>query len=236
MVCKAVADLNREWMDLSASRSDAVTDRLTDWAVRCAALAAVSDLGQVLAAVKESPDLVLHFLVGAGQAGDELAVRTVMQAMLGGVLRGCRNLEEQAVALSYLWEAVVSYPLDRRPQRIASNLKLDTIKHARADGKTDLDREFSTDPEDISSLVEATAHRHRFEWTAQNLIEAIRETGAVSPSVIPLLQAVVVADRGNTGDAVAAALNISPAAGRQRLRHAVTVLREHRRELVEVAA
>ncbi|MGV8848165.1 MAG: RNA polymerase sigma factor [Propionibacteriaceae bacterium] len=77
-------------------------------------------------------DAWLAQLVAATQAGDELAGRCVVQAVLGrlsGIAARDRRvgLDELVGAV---WLRVRSYPLDRRPRAIASNLVLDARKDA----------------------------------------------------------------------------------------------------------
>src|SRR5699024_1938398 len=69
--------LNHEWARLVE------TTDVTVWAASCSALANANDLDMVLAATKgDDPDRVLRFLISQHQAGDLLAGRTVLQAML----------------------------------------------------------------------------------------------------------------------------------------------------------
>ena len=236
MVCAAVRSFNQEWAGLSTSA--AALERLRSWSEQESLLAGADDLGQVLSVIRRSPDPVLGFLIGAGQGGDELAVRVVMQAMLGGVVGACRSLPEQETMLSYLWETVVTYPLARRPVRIASNLKLDTVKRARA-GNADPGQEEVVDAVEVRSLLTDVADTSGSgagsEWTASRLIETASELGLVSPATRRILQAAAQADRCSVGVSVAAAMGVSPACGRQRLHHAVVSLRAHRSRLLAAA-
>lgn len=54
-----------------------------------------------------------------------------LKALLGQIIVDARESEEQlAVVLSCAWEQIVSYPLERRPSRVAANLLLDIRKQA----------------------------------------------------------------------------------------------------------
>ena len=74
-------------------------------------------------------------LIGAAQAGDELAGRCVVQAVLGRLVaiasRDSRLSVDQLVGA--LWLRIRSYRLERRPRAITSNLVLDARKDAVAE-------------------------------------------------------------------------------------------------------
>ncbi|MES8444105.1 hypothetical protein U6P55_12410, partial [Cutibacterium acnes] len=101
-----------------------------------------------------APDAILGYLIARAQGGDELATRTVIQAFVGKLilmatatkLRRTNNGFDDLLA--GLWETIITYPLDRRPDKIAANLVLDTlhrvVKFWRAD---------SPDEEDAHGLV-----------------------------------------------------------------------------------
>jgi len=88
----------------------------------------------------ERKDAVLATLVAAA-ATDARAARVVLQAILPGLRAQLRRLlldaderaELWAIVPSCAWEQIRTYRLARRPQRIAANLILDSLKQARAE-------------------------------------------------------------------------------------------------------
>ncbi len=87
---------------------------------------------EALERARTGGDAWLARLISATQAGDELAGRCVVQAVLGRLsgiaARDSRvGLDELVGAV---WLRVRSYPLDRRPRAIATNLVLDARKDA----------------------------------------------------------------------------------------------------------
>ena len=87
---------------------------------------------EALERARRDGDPWLRCLIAATQGGDELAGRCVVQAVLGrlsGIATrdGRLTLDELVGAV---WLRIRSYPLDRRPRAIASNLVLDARKDA----------------------------------------------------------------------------------------------------------
>jgi len=80
---------------------------------------------------------VLRALVSAAPS-EPFAARTVLQALLPGLKTVSRRLfwtgspraEVWQLLLAIAWEGIVTYPLTRRPSRIAANLLLDTLHSA----------------------------------------------------------------------------------------------------------
>ena len=62
--------------------------------------------------------------------GDQLAGRVVLQAVIGRMVRMAQRDPRAGIDdyLAQLWCAISSYPLQRRPVRIAANLSMDTLK------------------------------------------------------------------------------------------------------------
>lgn len=131
--------LNAEWLGLcQAAASDLALSR---WAARHAALAGYRDLPSLLRAVTHGPrsrDAVLLALLELAQAGERLAGRVVLQAMLGRAVRMAMAIvrrpdvlgdreEAQARAVAALWQVIATYPLAARPGRVAANLALDLL-------------------------------------------------------------------------------------------------------------
>lgn len=120
MIDAALMDrIDREWGDLS--------HELVAW-----------DAGgrrarDVLDDVAADPDGVLGWLIAQTQAGDALAGRIVCQAMLPKLILMAGRDPRAGLDdyLAQLWLRIGSYPLDRRRERIAANLALDTLKAIR---------------------------------------------------------------------------------------------------------
>ena len=62
--------------------------------------------------------------------GDQLAGRVVLQALIGRMVRMAQRDPRAGIDdyLARLWCAINSYPLRKRPVRIAANLSMDTLK------------------------------------------------------------------------------------------------------------
>lgn len=85
-------------------------------------------LGELLAGIPDDPDARLGDLLRHHAAGDQLAGRVVLQAMLGKLIR-LGALDVRHALGDYVtecWLQLVGYPLARRPRRIAANLAMDT--------------------------------------------------------------------------------------------------------------
>ena len=135
-----VGRLNLEWARLSvAAESMASVDA---WGVVSPALSGAGSLEGVLSRVWQADvkarDEVLLALLELSLDDDQLAGRTVLQAMLGKAVRvaACavnrpdvRGDQEEALAcaVSSLWLVIATYPIARRRSRVAANLALDTV-------------------------------------------------------------------------------------------------------------
>jgi hypothetical protein len=82
---------------------------------------------------EESDAIILVLLRHA--ADDDLAARTVLQAMMPAIKNqtskfstcGAWSAEETAaVVVAAMWERIRTYPIERRPRKVAANLALDT--------------------------------------------------------------------------------------------------------------
>lgn len=128
-----VGALSREWAALLVT-----TPPVHRWAAAEPALAdavTLADVGR-LAAEQHGNDEVLAALLRLAQSGDELAARTLLQVMLGAVVRlAARTVhhadgdleESRARAVAALWAAIRAYPLDRRRRNHADRLSLDVL-------------------------------------------------------------------------------------------------------------
>lgn len=118
--------LNADWDQLKGGHHKSVGR----WSAEHLPLAGCADLEDVLRSVRRDPDPVLLALLTESAAGEELAGRVVMQAMLGRVVKmagrdGQGSVDDYVVAM---WFRIRTYPLERRAARISANLALDTLK------------------------------------------------------------------------------------------------------------
>jgi DNA-directed RNA polymerase specialized sigma24 family protein len=139
-----LAALEAEWRGLVRGELGA---RFRAWAREDPALAGFSSPDNLLAflhrrGLPEAKDRgLLALLVRAPR--EQLAGRVVLQAMLPGLKglsarlgRAVVSFEELwQILFACLWERIVSYPVERRPNRVASNLLLDTMKRTLAELK-----------------------------------------------------------------------------------------------------
>ena len=234
-----VASLNAEWREL-------VVAGLTepgDWAGRHVALAG-GGLAEAVERATTGDDAVLRALLVESAAGSELAGRTVLQAMLGRLVR-MAGRDPQASVDDYvgaLWCVQRCYPLDRRPVRIAANLALDTLKTVQRD------RRWCGAPavdvwlpgEAWHAVLEQGVRRQVLDHAAEqqavaaaDLIEAGRRLRLVDEATSRLLRHVYV--EGLSGREAAARLGTSPGSLRVRCSRAVRRLAGHLPALVEAA-
>ena len=130
-----VEALEREWPHLLPS----LNARFPAWRMREPVVAAFPTAPLLLRALRSQRDrlledaILLALLREARQ--DRLAGWLVVQALLPGLKRAAGRILFQAgerdelwsLLLGNLWERIASYPLERRPRRVAANLLLDTI-------------------------------------------------------------------------------------------------------------
>jgi hypothetical protein len=130
--------LEREWEQLEGAPASAhQLRRLADNEPALAPFATLAPLRKFVEDRATSPehrDQVLIALVrkAAGDKGDDLAARTVLQLLLPGckalVRRYCWTDSPDEVAAAVVAEAyerIRTYPVDRRPTRVAANILLD---------------------------------------------------------------------------------------------------------------
>ena len=117
------ATLNDEWDQIRATE--------IDWH-DCPELMHCVTAEDVLAVIPAAPDAILSYLITRAQDGDELATRTIVQAFVGKLILMTTATKMRRTnngfddLLAGLWEVIITYPLDHRPDRIAANLILDT--------------------------------------------------------------------------------------------------------------
>ncbi|HMJ03695.1 MAG TPA: hypothetical protein VK506_12180 [Conexibacter sp.] len=119
----------------------ALAARYADWARQEPALARLGSPVQLLRFLRGRPapaqsDAVLRGLLAQARS-EVIAGRLVLHALLPGLkaiarrtIAGAEEREELwSALLASAWEQIRSYPLERRPRRIAANLLLDTLRH-----------------------------------------------------------------------------------------------------------
>jgi DNA-directed RNA polymerase specialized sigma24 family protein len=130
--------LEAEWPALA---SGALHGRLRDWSEHEPALAVFATPQHLQSHLRglrgqhRAEDEILAALVRQAQT-DPLAARVVLQALLPGLKALARRIlldaserdELWSALLAHCWERIRSYPLERRPARIAANTLLDTLK------------------------------------------------------------------------------------------------------------
>lgn len=181
----SVRELLREFEWLAKSSAPLVAA----WARRHSALAGCAALRDVLAAVRADPDAVLGALLQETADGCVVAGRVVLQALLPKMITMAGRDGEPGVLddyLSALWLRIIDYPLDRRPQRIAANLVLDTRKTVRAERGREL-------------VLLDRAQLHAVPWLrgeptqrpdARKLLRAAMDRGLVDPHTHNVLTSV----------------------------------------------
>jgi DNA-directed RNA polymerase specialized sigma24 family protein len=236
---RIVEALNREWRGLVDDHPAAAGT----WVTRHPDLAGCRDLADVLARTREVGDAALHALLTEAQRGDALAARTILQAMLGAVVR--RSLRDPyATADDYvaaLWCVLARYPLATRPRSIAGNLVLDTLKEVQRDSRwwSRGEAEAWLPGDELGPLLDSRWQRDHLDHgpasglAATEVLQAGRELRLLDEPASRLLHHVYV--EGLSG--VEAAEQTGSTAGSVRVRcsRAVRRLAEHATELAAAA-
>lgn len=129
--------LDDEWSRLSRSRG--AVRELSDV---CAVAGGAESLAEVERFVRTADaaaaDRVLVALVTRAVAGDALAARVLLQLLLPGTRSLARrwwalgDLDERAAAaVMAVYHRICSYPLARRPARVAANILMDAARELR---------------------------------------------------------------------------------------------------------
>lgn len=222
MTRNLVDRLNHEWAALVLD--DAVS--LIGWAQTCSALSSCRSLDDVLQAVRSAPDEVLAFLIHRCQLGDGTAGRTVLQSMLGKLVKmsytGVAAREPNALddLVTHMWCQIALYPLSARPLRVAANLALDTLKAAHQDWRTGAEVPVPTTA--VVNALDAGQVAAGFSTTpsAEHLIDAAHRLGLITSTTRDILVA-VYGPEGLSGSVAAERWSCSPAAIRTRCKEAV---------------
>ena len=214
---RALRDLNDDWSQVAA---DGVP-LPPQWRRNCPALRGVEQLSGLLDAVRADPDAVLLALLRLHRQGDVLAGRAVLQAMLGKVVRmAVRDAEHDfADYLAALWERIATYPVDRRPNSVAANLALDSLKAVKSSTRGPV-AVLLADP--VPPLVER-------DLRGEAVLDAGVQLGLIDAKTRRTLETVYLG--GRTSAAAASELGTSADAVRWRCSRGVRALRSHARQL-----
>ena len=235
-----VEALDREWCELDRRHPGAVSR----WADRHDVLAPCGSFDDVLSAARLDSDPILAALLTEVSIGDQLAGRVVLQALIGRMVRMAQRDPRAGIDdyLARLWCAINSYPLSRRPVRIAANLSMETLKSVSREhrwlGRGDVALWPSS--ESLEELLEpATLDGSPCDLPLPvdvevlQVIEASSSLSLIDDSDAALLRS-VYAD-GMTGREAARRFHTSASMVRVRCSKAVNRLAAHAGELADVA-
>lgn len=214
---RTLGALNSEWADLESRPVP------TAWRLALPGRAASATLGEVLARVRGDADAVLLALLGLQRDGDRLAGRTVVQAMVPKlVLMAARDSEASFDDyLAAMWLRVATYPVERRPHRVAANLALDTLKSVKG-GRP-------REPRTLPGIVEPDPL-----GDATTVLDAGVQLGAIDPLTRRTMKVVYI--DGRSSRAAGVELGMSADSVRWRCSKGVRALRAVAPELSELVA
>jgi hypothetical protein len=138
-------------------------------------------------------DAILSALVRLA-AADTVAARTVLQALVPGMRCLCRKLaglgeteDVDATIVACAWERIRTYPHDRRPNRVAANVLLDTRKRTLRALATSTEIPFADLPwdgapvpqenDDLNAALDAAIQSNLLTADEASLILATRVDG-----------------------------------------------------------
>ncbi|MYT31288.1 MULTISPECIES: hypothetical protein [unclassified Streptomyces] len=277
-----VTRLNAEWEQLCADRGNA--DRVRSWMLAAGVLEterAPVNLGALCVLLRERAEregsdfsdawmgVLLHRVSAGGERDAELAARVLVQAMLPcaqRMMRRCLRDGESSedvaqLVIASLWEVVRSYPVARRPRRVAANLRMELWHRVSRELKQELAPSAALDEEwaarlpggeEPSRAVEpALLARAAEEAGLVRAVDAVEELEGARGEMVALLvwaleREVLTAEaasgicdhyrEGAPRDAEAAqALGVSSVALRRRRSRAVAQLRQAVPQWVEAA-
>ena len=227
------APLNAEWDEL-------VWDPRTRAELAEAPIAGHTDLGALLlacgphrAADQEASDAVLARVVAAGLEGRTLAVRVALQRVLGPIVaitmrRTPGRRAERRVVFDELcataWLVIATYPLARRPRRIAANICRDVeyLTFVRPYRLHQSARRADLRDEDSPAVgLRGSVHQHPADELAE-LLDGL-QGGAVTSDDLALLDALA---SGQPLGTIAAELGCTDRTIRNRRHRLVGRLRE----------
>ncbi len=154
MTIQLFVDINDDWSRTVKSRkAQKALPRWQRWEPALRSHRSFDDLLVVSASRnREQADDVLRALLRVGHE-DSLAWRTVLQAVLPGVVKIARSFipgphsdeEVAAAVVAIAWGRIAEYPLERRPNAIGANIVLDTRQQATRSVFRERPAEFPTD-------------------------------------------------------------------------------------------
>lgn len=232
-IAATMGRLNTEWEALA--RDPASRRTVAGWAADCPALGDGDTLDDVLLAIVARPDEVLGRLLAADADGCPVAGRVVLQAMLPKLIVMARRDARSDFTdyLSQLWLRIRTYPLANRPERIAANLALDTLKAVKGEQG---DAPLAVGDELLEQLQRTIEDRWvggADELAARRVLHVARELGLVDDITHAVLVS-VYAD-GLSGREAAARHRITHDLVRWRCSKGVRQLSAHRAELLAAA-
>lgn len=202
---------------------------IRQWAIDCDELAGCSNAVQVLAAIRRHPDPVLLFLISNAQAGN-LVADYLLARTLAPKLRLMASRDPQAEFddyLTQLWMRVHTYPVARRPYRVAANLALDTLKAVVAQRPPR--HELPADPKIVDVQQGTEPH-----GLGRDLLLAAEQIGLIDATTAGILASVYI--DGLSGRQAAQLHRTTPDMIRYRCSTYVRRLAEHRAELLAQVA
>jgi hypothetical protein len=148
-------DLDAEWRRLT--RTSRARRTLKQWSIAHPALRGLPDLDELLERRRDdraAPAILRALAVLA--PGDDLAARTLLQALLPGLVRlaGIAGYDDPAAIeemVSLAWERIRTYPTGRRGS-VAANVLFDVRKRYRAHRCIDAPRSPDTEEIDAAAL------------------------------------------------------------------------------------
>lgn len=235
-----VEALDREWRELDLRHPGTVSR----WAGRHDVLAAYLSFDDVLSSARVHSDPVLAALLAEVSLGDQLAARVVLQTLVGRMVRMAQRDPRASIDdyLAQLWCAIGSYPLERRPERIAANLSMDTLKAVSREhrwmGRGDVMLWPSSELlEQLLPPARLDGSRHDspqpVDMEARRVLEAGSLLGLMDDSAVALLRSVYV--DGMTSTEAGRRFRTSAGMVRVRCSKVVRELATHSVELADVA-
>lgn len=159
---EVLSRLDAEWQCVASS--PAARRALARWAVAHPPLRGLADLDELLERRRDpekAPDILAA--LAALAATDELAARTLLKALVPGLVRlsttaGFDHWDAIDEMLSLAWERIRTYPTDR-PGTVAGNVLLDVKKRYRLHRRIDAPRSTMLRPSLILPPVDADMAR-----------------------------------------------------------------------------
>jgi hypothetical protein len=152
--------LTHEWAQLHSLTS--TRTQVRRWGRNEPALTGFTRPGDIVDAIDagdhDRKNELLLALIRLFQAGQQLAGRTVLQALLPriGARPGLSTSSDTGpddrrhIVLAEFWDVMSDYPIDRRPTRVAANLTLDTL-HRVSGARRRRPDDIPVDPADFAS-------------------------------------------------------------------------------------